>query len=311
VELVLSCVNNSVSAVDETEERQRESRGFKRSRDGADNGLDTSFQSIEIVPALVVGFFNALFAYPYGWFLRWLFIWGNRRQHKGRTPPPASRARIVPTVEKVVAASSAIAVMKLAVEDRKAATKKPQTKLHHARMLATAARAARAARAQQVKERIATAVGRLSKRGRRSSEPVLPVDFLPSRHKKSARDPNFTEQLSRDTVSRWEAFRRRLAEARWITDRWYCIRQSTAWITAFFLQFVTAIMAMAYATTFGNDETTKMLMGWLISVGWCFFIIEPIQIVIVSVFPFCINPDSRCGQCFDWTRWAYNEYFAP
>ena len=53
------------------------------------------------------------------------------------------------------------------------------------------------------------------------------------------------------------------------------------------------------------------VMGWLISVGWCFLIIEPIQIVFVSMLPFVITQDSRCGQCIEWARWAYNEYFAP
>ena len=138
---------------------------------------------------------------------------------------------------------------------------------------------------------------------------VLPKYLLPP--KKQLQKQGGTAQISQQTRVRYEVLQDMMREARWVNDRAYFSRQTTAWLFVFLLIFVCAIGSMAYSVQFGDKETHGMLISWLMSVSLCILLIEPVQIVFVTLIPLCINPDSRLGQFIEYIRWLYNEYFTP
>ena len=144
-----------------------------------------------------------------------------------------------------------------------------------------------------------------------SQDPTaIPRELKPSRMIRKL-DPQWSAKIAPESLEHLAQIKQKMNEKRWLSERWFCVHQVTAWFLVFLLCFVSTLMTMAYGMQFGNEQTLIMLSGWAIALAWCFVIIEPFQIVFVFFVPKLIDPDSRCGRCIDWTRWTYNEYFSP
>jgi len=416
LELVLACVNNTTSP--HVDDDSGSPRGYHKKGSGGTSstasGHDTSWQKVDIVPALIVGLFNALFAYPYTWLLEWIFQWANRR--KRRKPRPGlgqavQAAAQVPVaiakMQQVAREKKSLAVARMSEGSRRLRRSSQRaTKLRRSSERTTKLRRSSAEGIGEVspppsppatslvtgqvrsgdtttrRSQIVTGVARswellpkrlsLSTFGGRTPTQVLPVPeatcpgtaafrsrvgppvtqktlksqtqlMLSSQavlkrqsklknveaHKTRSAFKHVPKVLLppkevRDRVTDWqqriaqpqvktmyELYRARLEAERWMSDRLYYGRSAMAWLLVAFLSFLSALGSMAFAVQFGNNQTRDMLIGWAISVTWCFAIVEPAQIVIVTCIPFLVEEDSRCYLCFENIRWAYNEYFSP
>ena len=144
----------------------------------------------------------------------------------------------------------------------------------------------------------------------KSSFKNVPKELLPPKQVRN-RVNDWQQRVAQPQVkTMYELYRARLEAERWISDRLYYGRSAMAWFLVAFMSFVTGLASMAFAVQFGNNQTRDMLIGWGISVTWCFAIVEPVQIIVVTCIPFFIAEDSRCYVCFENIRWAYNEVCA-
>merc|ERR1711924_417744 len=118
------------------------------------------------------------------------------------------------------------------------------------------------------------------------SSAKIPRELVPPKRIRE-KIPDWKLRVSQPQVlARYGVYRARLEKERWIRDRTYYRRSTCAWFVVFFLSFVTAIGSMTNAVQFGNNQTTQMLIAWGIAVCWCFFVVEPFQVVLVALLPF-------------------------
>ena len=89
-------------------------------------------------------------------------------------------------------------------------------------------------------------------------------------------------------------------------------RTCLAWMFNALIYFCAGVIVLAYGVkALGSAAMTATVVGWLLALAQVFFIIEPLQVVVVVAFPFCVNEDTHCGRCFRRAQWVYNELLAP
>ena len=72
-----------------------------------------------------------------------------------------------------------------------------------------------------------------------------------------------------------------------------------------------AVVSIIFAASFGDKQTAKMCMTWLIAYGITFALVEPFQVLVLAGAPCLFNEDHRCGRCMVSCRYYYNELCAP
>ena len=100
--------------------------------------------------------------------------------------------------------------------------------------------------------------------------------------------------------------------SRWIKLNFACIllaacqlsRPSTKGRRHYFNSFI-------FCLGFGERETFKMVLSWIIAYGWTFAFIEPVQVCLLACCPCLWDEETRCGRCMNWVRFIYNELLSP
>ena len=65
-----------------------------------------------------------------------------------------------------------------------------------------------------------------------------------------------------------------------------------AWFLVLAIEFTSASLTMIYASTFGNDETKTYLLTWCLSLGQMWFVIEPLEVLLLVMAPSLCENDT-------------------
>ena len=102
-----------------------------------------------------------------------------------------------------------------------------------------------------------------------------------------------------------------LKELGWRSDREFRIRQCIAWTFNVTVLIIALYYSFILAIRFGEIQTFTFVLGWMISYGWTFAIVEPVQVLLLACCPCMWNEDHACGRCMQRIRFVYNELFSP
>ena len=97
----------------------------------------------------------------------------------------------------------------------------------------------------------------------------------------------------------------------WRSEREYNMRQATAWGVQVGILFMAYFNSFIFCLGFGERETFKMVLSWIIAYGWTFAFIEPVQVCLLACCPCLWDEETRCGRCMNWVRFIYNELLSP
>ena len=98
---------------------------------------------------------------------------------------------------------------------------------------------------------------------------------------------------------------------RWRGKWEYRARLGLSWAANFTICGLAYMYSIALAVKFGNNDTTGMIISWLVAYGWTFAIVEPVQVIILAGTPCLFDEETRCGRCMSRARFIYNELCAP
>ena len=79
------------------------------------------------------------------------------------------------------------------------------------------------------------------------------------------------------------------------------LRLVVAWSLNLVFFAVSLWVVVAYARCYTNKETNMLLNDFLVSLAISFLVTEPVQIVLVLLFP-CIFKTKACENCMEWMR---------
>jgi hypothetical protein len=97
----------------------------------------------------------------------------------------------------------------------------------------------------------------------------------------------------------------------WRSDRCVSVRMTLAWLFNLCVYFVSALLSLTYGVKFGPESTNEMITVWFIAMFQIYFLVEPMQILVVVCAPFLCDDATRCGRCCLRIRYCYNEFFSP
>lgn len=100
-------------------------------------------------------------------------------------------------------------------------------------------------------------------------------------------------------------------DLRWRGPKEVYARRAIAWGINLTLNLIALTMAVIYAGKFGERQTQKMCVSWLVAYGWTFAIVEPFQVLVLAGAPCLFDEETRMGRCCGRARFVYNELFAP
>ena len=101
-------------------------------------------------------------------------------------------------------------------------------------------------------------------------------------------------------------------EIRWRSFREQRCRNAIAWFFNACIYFMVTWMVLAFGVeALGPGVMAATVVAWVMGLAQVFLIVEPLQVVIVTCFPYCIEEDTRCGRCFRRVQWFYNEFLSP
>merc|ERR1719263_1002918 len=63
------------------------------------------------------------------------------------------------------------------------------------------------------------------------------------------------------------------------------LRRKFSWAFNFFVFFMMCWMVITYALQFGEEKTQDWLLGWVVSSAHAWLIIEPLEVIILALFP--------------------------
>ena len=89
------------------------------------------------------------------------------------------------------------------------------------------------------------------------------------------------------------------------------LRLILAWAFNFGLFLFCCFIAVIYGLKFKEEATKAMCMSWLIAYGVTFAIIEPVQVLMITCAPWCVDEESRTGRNIQRCRFVYNEICSP
>jgi hypothetical protein len=118
-------------------------------------------------------------------------------------------------------------------------------------------------------------------------------------------------KMDASTVEIERELKKKSKELKWRSRPEYYCRQATAWTFAFVVIAICLLVAIVFAAKFGEADTGKMCISWLIAYGLTFAIIEPLQVILLAGAPFLFDESHRCGRCMTNCRTVYNELCAP
>ena len=101
-------------------------------------------------------------------------------------------------------------------------------------------------------------------------------------------------------------------EIRWRSFREQRCRNAIAWLFNAVMYFICTVMVLAFGVeALGPSVMASTVAGWVAGLLQVFLIVEPLQVLIVTCFPYCIEEDTKCGRCFRRVQWFYNEFLSP
>ena len=62
---------------------------------------------------------------------------------------------------------------------------------------------------------------------------------------------------------------------------------------------------------FGEREVQDLYAAWGVSLVWTALIFDPCNICIVTIMPYLVHENTRCGRACGWMKYVYDELFAP
>ena len=98
---------------------------------------------------------------------------------------------------------------------------------------------------------------------------------------------------------------------RWRPKWEFYLRLALAWAFQAGVVAIGCFYSILVAASFGNRETTAMVISWLMAYGWTFAIVEPVQVLILAGAPCLFDESHRIGRCCVRIRTVYNELCAP
>ena len=103
----------------------------------------------------------------------------------------------------------------------------------------------------------------------------------------------------------------KLTKLRWRRPFVVRTRMAIAWLIQFAAMGIFLFYSLIIALKFGEGSTRLMIGSWVLAYGCTFAIIEPVQVLLLSLLP-CLFVDSHsCGRCLLRMRFVYNEFLSP
>ena len=100
-------------------------------------------------------------------------------------------------------------------------------------------------------------------------------------------------------------------ELRWRSEFEYNMRQAIAWAFNLLIIAIAYFFSIIFALKFQEVAMRNMALTWVIAYGVTFAIVEPVQVLVIAVFPSLMNSDTRVGRFCGRCRFVYNELCAP
>ena len=100
-------------------------------------------------------------------------------------------------------------------------------------------------------------------------------------------------------------------EERWRGMWWWSARLATAWFVNLSMAFIFLFYAFIVSLKFGETETRELFGAWGAAYLWTTLIFDPCNVCVVTIMPYLINEDTRCGRCCSRIKFVYDELFAP
>ena len=100
-------------------------------------------------------------------------------------------------------------------------------------------------------------------------------------------------------------------ELRWRSEFEYNMRQAIAWAFNLLIIAIAYFFSIIFALKFQEVAMRNMALTWVIAYGVTFAIVEPVQVLVIAVFPSLMNSDTSVGRFCGRCRFVYNELCAP
>ena len=100
-------------------------------------------------------------------------------------------------------------------------------------------------------------------------------------------------------------------ELLWRSEFEYNMRQAIAWAFNLIIIAIAYFFSIIFALKFQEEAMRNMALTWVIAYGVTFAIVEPVQVLVIAVFPSLMNSDTSVGRFCGRCRFVYNELCAP